>query len=282
MNKVFVLTVCGDEGVEDVNLCLLFIKKWTNIPVCVIASRVTLSINHDWVIHAVTPPHFNNVQTSRYLKTGIQKHVSIQADTIYCYLDNDIFFVSEKVLKMFELFKNTVLFAYDHQATVRKFSNQCLNYGTLDEAIDRYFSVTVNPEWRIWNSGVYLFDHTAVVFLNTWNDMVCKTFSLPQWKVKDQGLLIAAVWKYGFQNNPILPSAYNWLPGLSEFDKKKCDYTDKGFYFGNTEILAVHFYGGNRSKVKREWIDIFKYVFGKKSTEYRLARRIQLRIKRSH
>jgi len=278
-NKTFVLTVCGDEGVEDVNFCLMFIKKWVKDPVCVIASRVTLPINHDWVVHVNTPSSLNNLQTSRYLKTGIQKHIPIKKDTIYCYLDNDVFLLSEKIYKMFELFTGTVLFAHDHKMTVETFSGWCLHYGSLDEAIEKYFSVKVEAEWRIWNSGVYLFDHTAIGFLNTWNEMVCATFDLPQWIVKDQGPLVATVWKYGLQHRSVLPPEYNWLFGLSEFDKVKCDYTSEGFRCGNTDIIVVHFYGGDTSKVTREWLNAFEYVFGKNSLEYRTARKFRLKIK---
>ena len=279
MNKTFVLTICGDDGVTDVNFCLLFMKKWIKDPICVLASRVTLPINNDWIINVDTPAHFSNLQMSRYLKTGIQKFIPIKKDTIYCYLDNDVYFLSEKSLEMFDLFKGTVLFGNDHKETVSMFSEWSLRYGNLDEAIDRYFSVKVDKDWRIWNSGVYLFDHTAVDFLNTWHDMVCSTFSLPQWIVKDQGPLVAAVWKYGFQNRIVLPPEYNWLYGLSEFDKGKCDYTNKGFNCMGIEIKTIHFYGGDNSKISRAWLNAFAYVFSRNSVEYRTARSLSLKIK---
>lgn len=278
--RVFVLAVAGDGGVEDVHLCLMFLRRFTEDPIYILASRVTLPIRHDRVIHVSAPEYVTTVQMSRYLKTGIQKHVPIEKDTVYCYLDNDVFFLHKNALKMFDYFSGPVTFAYDHKATIRNFSESCLHYGTLDEALDRYFGVRTDPSWRIWNSGVYLFDHTAVDFLNEWNDMTCATFNLPQWKVKDQGPLSAAVWKFGLQHKAVMPSAFNWLVGLSELKGGKGRYKINGFEYRNSDIWAAHFYGGNQSKLRVAWLNAFELVFTKKSFEYRYARRIHNRVRR--
>ncbi|HEY1037257.1 MAG TPA: glycosyltransferase, partial [Candidatus Paceibacterota bacterium] len=176
---------------------------------------------------------------------------------------------------------DVVQMASDQFVTVNKFSKPSLNYGNLPDAIRYYFGIDVDPDWRLWNSGVFLFDARSKDFLDTWHQFTVKTFDLPQWKVKDQGPLVAAVWRHGLQRADRIPSTYNWLFGMSERGKAKTLFTGKGFKFRKSKIDILHFIGGTRNMGKKEWLDAFRIIMSEKSDEFRGVRKYQASVIRA-
>jgi hypothetical protein len=82
----------------------------------------------------------------------------------------------------------------------------------LKQAIAESFSIEVkDPTWQHWNGGVFLFNSESVEFLETWHRLTLNAFNLPYWKTRDQGTLIATVWKFGLQNHPELPVEFNFI-----------------------------------------------------------------------
>lgn len=82
----------------------------------------------------------------------------------------------------------------------------------LRQLIGERFGVRVGQaDWRHWNGGVFLFDHTAAPFLEQWHRWTLEIFSDPVWKTRDQGTLIACCWQFGLQYHPTLPIEYNFL-----------------------------------------------------------------------
>jgi len=82
----------------------------------------------------------------------------------------------------------------------------------LKHRIQETFGVRITEEnWQHWNGGVFLFDEQSTPFLSTWHEWSLQIFSEPAWKVRDQGTLIATVWKFGLQDHPTLPLHYNFL-----------------------------------------------------------------------
>ena len=78
--------------------------------------------------------------------------------------------------------------------------------------IKNTFRVKVKKKkWTHWNGGVFLFDKDSVEFLKFWHACTMKIFANPKWKTRDQGTLIAAVWKFGLQNQPRLPQKFNFI-----------------------------------------------------------------------
>lgn len=127
----------------------------------------------------------------------------------------------------------------------------------LREAIAEDFGVTItDPDWQHWNGGLFLFDarpdSEAAKFLDSWHELTLASFDLPRWKTRDQGTLVATVWKHGLQNQATLPKEFNFLadyhkPGL-QFDAVR------GFSFdgrpGFVRPFLVHVYHHWRD---REW-----------------------------
>jgi hypothetical protein len=82
----------------------------------------------------------------------------------------------------------------------------------LKVAIKETFDIDVkNSQWQHWNGGVFLFDDSSSDFLNAWHEKTMKIFSLPGWKTRDQGTLIATAWEFGLQDHPTLNRKFNLI-----------------------------------------------------------------------
>jgi hypothetical protein len=69
----------------------------------------------------------------------------------------------------------------------------------------------VPEDWLHWNGGVFVFGPEGAEFLDTWHRYTMEIFSDPYWKTRDQGTLIATVWKLGLEHQPTLPQRYNFI-----------------------------------------------------------------------
>lgn len=82
----------------------------------------------------------------------------------------------------------------------------------LKENIESKFSIKIKQSnWQHWNGGVFLFHSGNNTFMQTWHDFTLQIFSDPNWKTRDQGTLVATVWKLGMQNHPTLSKAWNLI-----------------------------------------------------------------------
>jgi hypothetical protein len=87
--------------------------------------------------------------------------------------------------------------------------NRCTH---LQDAIQNSLGIQVQQkDYQHWNGGVFLFNAESEAFLNTWHELTLKIFEDPQWKVRDQGSLIATAWKTGLQFQPMIPEEYNFI-----------------------------------------------------------------------
>lgn len=82
----------------------------------------------------------------------------------------------------------------------------------LIESVWSTFGIKIRQScWQHWNGGVYLFDQRAHQFLDAWHDKTMHIFTLPGWRTRDQGTLIATVWEFGLENQTLLPSHFNCI-----------------------------------------------------------------------
>lgn len=86
---------------------------------------------------------------------------------------------------------------------------QC--YHLVDYINQRFGVHIANPDFQHWNGGVFLFDDSSREFMDTWFEKTMQAFTFPDWYTRDQGTLIATVWKLGLQNNPLLPRRFNFI-----------------------------------------------------------------------
>ncbi len=82
----------------------------------------------------------------------------------------------------------------------------------LKNEILKQFDVYVSdPDWQHWNGGVFLFNEDSIPFLDNWHDWTLNMFEEPKWFTRDQGTLIATVWKMNLQNHPTLSVKFNFI-----------------------------------------------------------------------
>jgi hypothetical protein len=88
-------------------------------------------------------------------------------------------------------------------------SNYCSH---LPELIRKKFNVNItNAQWQHWNGGVFLFGPASKDFMDTWHQYTLEIFADPEWKTRDQGILIATVWKLGLEDHPTLDQKWNLI-----------------------------------------------------------------------
>jgi hypothetical protein len=104
----------------------------------------------------------------------------------------------------------------------------------LIEQINSTFGITVKEEnWQHWNGGVFLFDDESHAFLDAWHQKTMHIFTLPEWKTRDQGTLIATAWEFGLQEQLLLSKRFNFIADYNShhiaLDETKTHLTDDSF-----------------------------------------------------
>jgi len=141
------------------------------------------------------------------------------------------------------------------------YSNFCSH---LPEGIEKKFQAKVtDPNWQHWNGGVFLFGPESKEFMNTWHEYTMKIFEDLKWKTRDQGTLIATVWKLGLQNHPTLDQKWNlildyYFPHLAINEGGKITVNGKDFI--HPELVHIYHHWGDTS-----W-DIWNRVIANLST----------------
>jgi hypothetical protein len=119
---------------------------------------------------------------------------------------------------------------YEDEAGAPVFPAHCDH---LREAIREKFGIEIGEQnWQHWNGGVFLFDEESVPFLDAWHDMTMQIFEDPDWRTRDQGTLIATVWKMGLQDQQPLSSEFNFLADYNSTDlrfSREKGFTKDGF-----------------------------------------------------
>lgn len=129
----------------------------------------------------------------------------------------------------------------------------------LAEYIFNRFSINVeDKKFQHWNGGVFLFDDSSHNFMQSWFDKTMEIFTYPEWMTRDQGTLIATVWQFGLQNNPLLSSKFNFIADYHSSQimmDGEGNFTDDAFKTKLRPAL-IHIY---HNFGKRGW-DIWDYV----------------------
>jgi hypothetical protein len=129
----------------------------------------------------------------------------------------------------------------------------------LRQLIYQKFGVFIKQKnWRHWNGGVFLFSRVSIPFMEQWHEWTLAIFNDPKWKTRDQGTLIATVWKYGLENHPTLPVEYNFI---ADYYHSRILYNgDLSFQFRNAREsirpLFIHIYHHFGDTNWSLWLDI--------------------------
>ncbi|MDD3877505.1 MAG: hypothetical protein PHT69_12870 [Bacteroidales bacterium] len=156
--------------------------------------------------------HFNKeFYYDKKLKIWHSKDGSIVAYDVrgfYKKIEKESFFKWHKKQKYWldDLHENAYIASCDH----------------LVDTIKIKFNIDITDyNWQHWNGGVFLFDKDSIDFLENWHNMTMVIFADSKWRTRDQGTLIATVWKMGLQKQKTLSEKYNFL----------ADYYNKNIIF---------------------------------------------------
>lgn len=124
-----------------------------------------------------------------------------------------------KVAKKFDLKYDFFTMQIKNKKGKSIWVNQCDH---LKEYIKNKFDIDISKnKWNHWNGGVFIFNDSSHDFLNFWHNATMEIFKDPQWKTRDQGTLIATVWKFQLENQTPLAEQWNYI----------CDYNNVLFGF---------------------------------------------------
>jgi len=184
------------------------------------------------------------------------------------YDRNNLFLRYEK-LNIFQFVNEQTGFIWDEskQEWLSEFGESITNLACnhLLEAIHSKFKIEVkNQNWQHWNGGVFLFDDTSTDFLEQWHMNTLTIFNDENWKTRDQGTLIATVWKFNLQNHPTLSLVYNLI---ADYHNKSIQYKNNlSFCVGNDKKFIIphfiHVYHHWGDKEWAVWNDVEKHILG--------------------
>jgi len=213
----FVFVVCGERHAARLNVALKYLKHFSRSDIIVVKSRARQKLDCDQVIDCKVPRGFDNHRASIFLKTSLHRTLAGLPGR-FCYLDSDVIAVNRDADAIFALPTRPVLFAQDH-GNLSRFSRYAVNCGCkgeecehLPRAIRKKFGASITEKhWNHWNGGVFAFDRDAAEFMETWHRYTLAAFDDPYWKTRDQGTLVATVWKLKLQKLATLPREFNFI-----------------------------------------------------------------------
>jgi len=110
-----------------------------------------------------------------------------------------------------------------------------------------------------WNGGVFIFNRQSHDFLETWHAYTMEIFKNPRWKTRDQGTLIATIWKYNLEKHPVLDKKWNYICDyhnhLLKFDPATSTITDNGKEYIRPELVHIYHHFGDTTWDLWNWVD---------------------------
>lgn len=272
----FVFVVCGESHAARLNVALKYLKHFSRSDILVVKSRARQKLDCDQVIDCKVPRGFDNHRASIFLKTSLTRTLA-GVPGRFCYLDSDVIAVNRDADAVFDLPARPVLFAQDH-GNLSRFSRYAVNCGCSQEecehlprAIKKKFGVAIaDKHWNHWNGGVFVFDRDSAEFMDTWHRYTLAAFDDPYWKTRDQGTLVATVWKLKLQKLATLPRRYNFIVDRHKSipqEKRKSakprdmpvndSYSLSGAEPGKPRPSLIHFInGGVGTQGWKNWDDV--------------------------
>lgn len=132
----------------------------------------------------------------------------------------------------------------------------------LRRAIRDKWGINVSQkEWQHWNGGVFIFTDESHEFMTNWHKLTMEIFEDPSWKTRDQGTLIATVWKLGLQDHSTLDNKWNLI---LDYYNNKLEYLGEGAFTvnGKKQVIPefVHIYHHWEDKEWAIWNTVMQLV----------------------
>lgn len=231
----WVFVVCGStQHLATLERALRHLRSASGLPVWLVTDSRRNDCQlpaeaFDKVVDVAVPDELDHHQASIWLKTSLSRHVG---EGSWCYLDSDVLAMDQQVDQIFDQPRDVVAFASDltvNTNCIDRFSPWAMNCscsgmdlehscGHLREQLDLRLDVRPPGDWTHWNGGVFTFDRTSGPFFEMWHDIAVTSFGWDEWKTRDQGALIATVWRMGLQDAPRLDLSFNFIADTGNAD----------------------------------------------------------------
>ena len=133
----------------------------------------------------------------------------------------------------------------------------------LADRIRQKFNVDVKEKnWQHWNGGVFLFNSESVEFMENWHQWTLEIFKDKNWQVRDQGTLVATVWKFNLEHHPTLPIEFNFIadyhhPTMKYLGNLTFGFAKKRIIFRPVFLHIYHHWGDTEWAV---WKDVKHFL----------------------
>lgn len=129
----------------------------------------------------------------------------------------------------------------------------------LQQYVFNKFNINITEaDWQHWNGGAFLFSVESNEFMETWHQFTLEIFKDKNWKTRDQGTLIATVWKLGLQNQPVLDDIWNYIADYYnqtlEVNEEKNEISKDGKIFTKPELIHIYHHFGDKNWKVWKWI----------------------------
>jgi hypothetical protein len=132
----------------------------------------------------------------------------------------------------------------------------------LDRIKDKFGIPVTDENWNHWNGGVFLFDDDSHDFLEYWHTATLEIFKDKKWRTRDQGTLIATVWRFSLQDHFTLPIEFNFI---ADYNSQNIEYKgDLHFALrgvaGDICPKLIHIYHHWGDEKWAVWRDVSEYI----------------------
>ncbi len=170
---------------------------------------------------------------------------------------------TRKIMQETGLKYNRFTLVWSNSEKVDIWADKCVH---LKENIHLKFGTSItNPCFQHWNGGVFLFNDLSHEFLSNWFNYTMEIFKDSAWKTRDQGTLIATVWKFGLENHPTLDKKWNLI---ADYHNPYLNWTENNqIQLGPKEVIKanlIHVYHHFGDKKWGFWNQLMKQVNGEK------------------
>ncbi|MFN3444472.1 MAG: hypothetical protein ACK44D_01925 [Bacteroidia bacterium] len=131
----------------------------------------------------------------------------------------------------------------------------------LTDFIKTTFNIEIKDKnWQHWNGGVFVFTDASHDFLDAWHNKTMHIFTLPNWKTRDQGTLIATAWEFNLANHHTLSKQFNFIADYNnngvQINTQTNQLTDDGFVTSyNPAFVHVYHHWMDKTWPIWQWVE---------------------------
>jgi hypothetical protein len=191
-----VFAITSDRDLQKLSICVKSLEKVSKLPILV---YTPLKIPNMVCVNPANQQQ-DIQRTALQLRTGVHRITKFDRTLFLspdCVVMRDPAWIFDEIPDSGFMFgsENRTLAGFGSIATPGE------DFGNLSKSD---FDVSLNLNWKLWNSGAYVFDSRGKIFLEDWHQNTLKMISLPKWSLQDQSSLAITAFENNIQDNKTL------------------------------------------------------------------------------